>query len=585
MKTESKPKEAEIRDGMKILWDVPITMSDGITLRADVFLPVEEGAYPTIMTYGPYSKGQLFQEAYARQWEVMTNDFPEILEGSSNKYQNWETTDPERWVPDGYAVVRVDSRGAGTSEGIQHLWSKQEANDFYECIEWAAGEPWSNGNIGLLGISYYAANQWLVAAMQPKHLKAIIPWEGTSDWYREFYYHGGIRSTFLDSWLPKQLQMQHGYGKRGRKNPHTGEWVAGPETFSTEELERNRVDLLREIKSHPLNDEYYEDITVDWSKVNIPILSAANWGGEGLHLRGNIEGFLQAASKDKYLEVHGFEHWTHFYTNYGLNLQKQFFDYCLKEEENGWGEKPKVQLQIRHVGNKFVQRSESDWPIPRTEWTKYYLDAENKTLDRKTPNKAEKVTYTALNENVIFYLPKAEKETEITGPLAAKLFVSSETEDTDLFLTVCLFSNDGEEVSFRGAMDANAPVAQGWLRASHRKLDKGKSLFYRPYHTHDEKQPLSPGEVYELDIEIWPTSIVIPEGYQLALKISGKDHEYSGEITEESKKFHRYPSKGCGPFLHEDPSDRPEEIYGGEVTIHTGPEYSSYLLLPIIPEK
>ena len=245
---------------MRILWNVPIEMSDGVILRADVFTPIQESEYPTIMTYGPYAKGQLFQEAYENQWKVMVEDFPEILEGSSNKYQNWETTDPERWVPDGYTVVRVDSRGAGWSEGVQHLWSKQEIEDFYECIEWAAKQPWSNGNIGLLGISYYAANQWLVAAKQPPHLKAIIPWEGTSDWYREFYYHGGIRCTFLDSWLPKQLPMQYGYGSRGRKNPNTGEWAAGPVTLSEEELEKNRVDLLKEVKEHPLFDEYHKEL-------------------------------------------------------------------------------------------------------------------------------------------------------------------------------------------------------------------------------------------------------------------------------------------------------------------------------------
>lgn len=567
---------------MRILWNVPIEMSDGVILRADVFTPIQESEYPTIMTYGPYAKGQLFQEAYENQWKVMVEDFPEILEGSSNKYQNWETTDPERWVPDGYTVVRVDSRGAGWSEGVQHLWSKQEIEDFYECIEWAAKQPWSNGNIGLLGISYYAANQWLVAAKQPPHLKAIIPWEGTSDWYREFYYHGGIRCTFLDSWLPKQLPMQYGYGSRGRKKPNTGEWAAGPVTLSEEELKQNRVDLLKEVKEHPLFDEYHKELDVDWSKVTVPILSAANWGGAGLHLRGNIEGYVQAAAENKWLEVHGYEHWTHFYTPYGLDLQKRFFDYFLKGEENGWDQEPRVRLQIRYPGNKFVERTEEAWPIPRTRWTKFYLDASDKSLNLNPSEKTTSVTYKSFNESVTFMMPVAEEDTEITGPLAAKLFISSETTDADLFLTIRLFSPSGEEVVFRGAMDAHAPVAQGWLRASHRKLDEEKSLPYRPYHTHDERKPLIPGNIYEVDVEIWPTSIVVPKGYQLALTIGGKDYEYEGEIKEENKKFHRYPSKGCGPFLH---TDRPKDIYGGKVTIYTGGSTESYLYVPIIPEK
>ena len=433
-----------IRDNMKILWNVPIEMSDGVTLRADVFMPVQEGAYPTIMTYGPYAKGQAFQEAYENQWNVMVKDFPEIMEGSTNKYQNWETTDPEKWVPHGYTVVRVDSRGAGWSEGIQHLWSK-EIEDFYACIEWAAKQPWSNGRIGLLGISYYAANQWLVAAMQPPHLKAIIPWEGTSDWYREFYYHGGIRCTFLDSWLPKQLPMQYGYGSRGRKNPNTGEWVAGPVTLSDEALKQNRVDLLKEVKEHPLYDEYHKELEVDWSKVTVPILSAANWGGAGLHLRGNIEGFLQAASEQKWLEVHGYEHWTHFYTPYGMDLQKRFFDYFLKGEDNGWDQEPKVRLQIRYPDNKFVERTETAWPIPRTKWTTFYLDADDKSLTLNPSDKTSAVSYKPFEDNVTFMMPVAKEDTEITGPLAAKLFISSETTDADLFLTIRLFSPDGKK--------------------------------------------------------------------------------------------------------------------------------------------
>jgi predicted acyl esterase len=582
---EDKIMHTEVKDQMRIMWNVPIPMKDGIILRGDVFLPEEEGAYPTIMNYGPYGKGQLFQEAYAGQWDVMVNDFPQIIEGTTNKYQNWEVCDPERWVPYGYAVIRIDSRGAGCSEGVQKTWSKQEIEDYYECIEWAAAEPWSDGNIGLLGISYYAANQWLVAAMQPPHLKAIIPWEGTSDWYREFYYHGGIRCTFVDNWVPKQYPMQHGYGERGRKNPNTGEWVAGPVTLSDEELVKNRIDIVAEAKEHPLYDEHYQEVSVDWSKVTVPFLSAANWGGAGLHSRGNFEGYLQAASKEKWLEVHGYEHWTHFYTPYGVDLQKRFFDYYLKGRKNGWEKEPKVRIQVRHIGNRFVERTEEAWPLPQTLWTPYYLNGKNNSLEQAHSTKEAAVSYQASSENVSFTLPPAEKDLEITGPLAAKLFISSTTTDVDLFLTIRLFSPEDEEIGFRGAMDANAPVAQGWLRASHRKLDQEKSLPYRPYHPHTEKEPLVPGEVYEVDVEIWPTSIVVPKGYRLALTIGGKDYEYEGEIKEESRKFHRYPSKGCGPFLHVDPSDRPADVFGGNVTIYTGEAQNSYLLLPVIPEK
>ena len=150
------------------------------------------GKHPVILSYGPYAKGLSFQEGYKGNWARLTKAAPEVLEGSSNKYQNWELVDPEKWVPDGYACVRVDSRGAGRSPGHLDVWSPREAQDLYQCVEWAGTQPWSNGKVGINGISYYAMNQWQVAALNPPHLAALCIWEGSSDYYRELCRHGGI---------------------------------------------------------------------------------------------------------------------------------------------------------------------------------------------------------------------------------------------------------------------------------------------------------------------------------------------------------------------------------------------------------
>ncbi len=160
---------------MHIDWDVPIEMDDGLVLRADVFRPSDEGHYPVIMTHGPYGKGVSFQEGYPAMWQSIEANHRDVLAGSSNRYQNWETVDPEKWVPDGYVVIRVDSRGAGRSPGYLDIFSPRETQDYYQCIEWAGVQSWSNGKVGLLGISYYAVSQWLVAALQPPHLAAICP--------------------------------------------------------------------------------------------------------------------------------------------------------------------------------------------------------------------------------------------------------------------------------------------------------------------------------------------------------------------------------------------------------------------------
>ena len=203
-------------------------------------VPSRDGNFPVILSYGPYAKGLAFQEGYKGNWARLTKSAPEVLAGSSNKYQNWELVDPEKWVPDGYACVRVDSRGAGCSPGILDVWSPRETQDLYECVEWAGIQPWSNGKVGINGISYYAMNQWTVGALKPPHLAALCIWEGSSDYYRELCRHGGILSDFLNSWHPRQVaSVQYGVGSRGAKSVVTGEPVAGLETLPEAELVKN----------------------------------------------------------------------------------------------------------------------------------------------------------------------------------------------------------------------------------------------------------------------------------------------------------------------------------------------------------
>lgn len=575
----------EVRDGMRITWHQPIPMDDGIVLRADVFQPIEDGRYPVILTYGLYAKGLSYQEGYPHQWQKMVEDHPEILEGSTNKYQNWEVTDPERWVPHGYAVIRVDSRGAGWSPGFMQPNSLREFEDLYQCIEWAGIQDWSSGKVGMLGISYYARNQWNIAGRNPPHLAALIPWEGGNDRYRDSSYHGGILSQFQELWSKIQVvNVQYGRGEKARKNPNTGESAAGPITLSDEELAKNRVNVFEELKKHPLDDAWHRSRSADLSRITIPFLTCANWGGQGIHPRGNFNGFIEAPAKQKWLEAHDDSHWSLFSSAYGLNLQKRFFDYFLKGIDNGWDKTPPVMLNIRHPGEKFVPRYENEWPLARTRWTKFYLDPANMALSPDPVAQKERVTYEALGNGVTFWLPKLEKETEITGPMAAKLFVSSSTRDTDLFLIVRVFDPDGKELTFMGSTDPNTPIANGWLRASHRRLDPDKTTLYRPYHPHDRIEPLTPGDIYECDVEIVSSCIVILAGWQVALTVRGKDYEYEGELSDFGKKFH-YATHGTGGMTHNDPDDRPGDVFGGQVTLHNGGGRNAYLLLPIIPPR
>jgi uncharacterized protein len=582
----------EIRDGMRIEWDVAIRMTDGVVLRADVFRPVDDGRYPVLLTYGPYAKGLAFQDGYRSAWQRMVAEHPDVAYGSTNKYQNWEVVDPEKWVPDGYVCVRVDSRGAGRSPGRIDPFSERETRDFYECIEWAGVQPWSNGKVGLNGVSYYGINQWHVASLQPPHLAAMCIWEGAADWYRDMTHHGGILNTFWGNWFDMQVKtVQHGLGERGPRSRITGTPICGDETLSDRALAQNRTDFGDEILAHPLDDDYHRARSAVWEKIQVPFLSAANWGGQGLHPRGNFEAFSRAASTQKWLEAHGLEHWTHFYTDYGVALQKRFFGHFLKGEATGWENQPRVQLQVRHPGSshsgagseRFVERHEQEWPIARTRWTKLYLDTAG-SLNREPCRSAEAITFDALGEGLTFVSRPVDSETEITGPLAARLYVSSSTADADLFLVFRVFTPDLREVVFMGAIDPHTPVAQGWLRASHRALDPKLSTPWRPYHTHDKAQPLRPGEIVPLDIELWPTSIAVPSGYRLALTVRGRDYEYAKTTGARLSNF-KNELKGCGPFLHDDPRDRPSSLFGGRTTLYTGPQHLAYIVLPVIPPR
>jgi predicted acyl esterase len=274
----------------------------------------------------------------------MLDKLPHMKKTSTLSLHTHETNDPEVWVPWGYACVRVDLPGSGKSPGKLDPFSPNEARAAYDAIEWAAAQPWSDGKVGMTGISYLAVSQWRVASEQPPHLTCICPWEGVSDFYRDWNRHGGIMSTFYPGWFPMQpLMLQNGNGESPWFDlDDDNAPIGGPEALSPEQLKANRVDASAEIRSRELDEQWWRDRSSDLSKVTVPFLSAGNWGGLGLHLRGNVEPFIQSPAKEKWLEIHGGNHRDRFYLPEGEQLQKQFFDYYLRGEDNGWAERPRA---------------------------------------------------------------------------------------------------------------------------------------------------------------------------------------------------------------------------------------------------
>lgn len=548
--------------------DVDIPMDDGTILKANVFRPAEPGRYPVVMAQGVYGKDVHFADGFKPQWEKLQRLHPGLCQdGSTGRYLRWETVDPERWVPDGYVVIHVDARGSGKSPGYLDPMSPREIQDYRDVIEWAGTQSWSNGKVGLIGISYYAATQWRVAALRPRHLAAIVPWEGRSDHYRDYGYHGGIRSNgFLNSWWPKQvLSNQHGNGDTPYRDRDDGQPTTGP-ALNAALLAANRSDYPAEMARHGLCDAWHKERTPDLSRIAVPVLSAGNWGGPGNHLRGNIEGYLRAGSTQKWLSMHIGTHYESFYLPRYIALQKQFFDHFLKGLPNGWDQTPPVLLSIRTIDGE-TRRAEHEFPLARTQWTRFYLHPGNATLDTAAPAQDTHAGFQAQQDRLDFTTPAFEAATEITGFIPLRIWVSSSTRDADLFAVLRLFDPDGKEIVFDGAHEPT-PLTRGWLRASHRKVDEQMSMPYRIFHAHDDIQKIEPGTAYPLDLEIWPTSIVIPRGYRLRLTIQGKDFEFEGIK---------------GRLTHTDPTDRGGQDFQGRTTLYSGPGKASYLTLPIIP--
>jgi predicted acyl esterase len=516
--------------------DVPLQVRDGAVLMADVFRPQEPGTYPAIVTLGPYPKDIPFEQWNPEAWETVPD---------RGDYMHWETVNPEWWVPQGYVVVRVDARGTGKSKaaGRPRLLARGEAEDFFDVIEWAAERGWSNGKVAVMGISYFAITAWRVAALDPPALAAVVPWEGAQDLYGDISRHGGIRSnTFAEGWI------------RNTARYSVPDAPGEPPTI---------LAAAEEIRGAAVLDN-----NPDLAAIRAPLLSAANWGGVGLHLRGNIDGFEQAGSENKMLRVHVGNHVDPFYSMEGRLLQKRFLDHWLKGLDTGIDREPPVKLAIRLGDDRWFWRYENEWPLARTEWRPYYLDAGGRSLDLRSPGRTEAAQFSSApgrgRGSVAFTTAAFEQRTEITGPAKLKLWVSSTADDADLFVVVRNLDADGREVTYPGSNQPELAAAYGWLRVSHRKLDRERSRPYRPVHSHDELEKLAEGEIVPVEIEILPTSFVLERGHRLVVEVRGED---------DPRVF---------PFTHTDLEDRQLE---GQVSIHAGGEHDSHLLVPVIPSR
>jgi predicted acyl esterase len=528
--------DARRENGLLIERNIAVPMRDGVEILIDIYRPdgpLGEADLPIILGWSPYGKHFLSDKL---AWPTA-----DVKEGWISPYTAFEAPDPAYWCPRGYAVAYADPPGTWLSKGEMSHGGQPESEACYDLIEWLGVRPWSNGKVGLSGVSYLAAIQWQVGPLKPPHLAALNPWEGFSDWYREFALHGGMRET---RFVPV---------------------ACGNLNWSTTRTEDSNANIA----AHPLWDDYWASKETELEAIEAPIFIVASWSDQALHLRGTLEAYKRVSSKQKWLEIHGRKKWSYYYQPSSVEKLRQFFDHFLKGTDDRVLNWPKVNLEVRERAWVGQYRAENEWPLARTQFRKLFLDAKDGSLGPDPSPAAAEVRYDSENpaDRAQFDHVFAE-DTELTGHMKLRLWVEAVgANDMDLFVAIQKLDQSGEVVPFVFyAVHENGPVALGWQRVSHRELDEARSTPEQPVHPHTREQLLEPGVPVPVEIEIWPSSTLFKKGEALRVVVKGSDIDDQAEVGQPLP-------------LHQDTRNK------GVHVIRTGGSYDSHLLVPVIPAR
>lgn len=521
--------------------DVPVTLPDGTVLRLNLFRPADAHApLPVLLSAHPYGKdavptlrrgGQGGQGRWSLnpQFRIMNQSEPLRISDQTS----WEAPDPVWWAQRGYAVVNLDTRGGGRSDGRGDLLSDQEADDISHVITWAAEQPWSNGRVGMLGVSYLALSQYKVAALRPPALQAIAPWEAFTDAYRDFFTPGGVvEDGFARIWL-----------------------------FLTNRVARLRTNLGEERKRHPLRDEWWERITPDIARIRVPMLVCTSFSDANLHSVGSMRAFQRSGSTEPHAYAHRGPKWATFYGPDALAVQLAFFDRHLAQKDAP--AVPRVRLEVRDRRDHVVEiRDEEEWPLARTDWRQLYL-ATGGAL-RETPSPEGSVTFD-LRRTAATFEYRFDRDTEVSGPMTARLRVSTTgAPDARLFVGVEKRAG-GVAVPFEGSYGYGRDrVAQGRLRLALRELDTDLSAPHQPEHTFRTLEPLRDDQVVEVLIPLSASATLFHAGESLRLMVAGRYLEPRNPL------FGHFPT-------------RYRASRSGTASILWSPEQPSALEIPVVP--
>lgn len=513
--------------------DLEAPTRDGTILRLDVYaLRDDNTPRPVILSAHPYGKDNL-PHRQAGVWMVSPQyrlfRLPEPIQFS--EFTGWEAPDPVRWVEAGYTVVNLDLRGAGRSDGLWIPFTVQEGEDVADVIAWIAAQPWCDGAVGMLGVSYLAISQYQTAALNPPHLKAICAWEGFTDLYRDFARPGGILETgFLKLWSSINARMS-----------------------------RSKVDLFALTESHPLDDEAYASRRPNLEAIGVPMLVCGSFSDHCLHSRGSFEAFRRAASEQKWLWTHRGGKWSTFYSMEAFAAQRAFFDCFLKAEDSGWSLQPAVRLCLVDGEAPGLDRIEQHalFPPVSSELRSYAL-AEGCSLTTETPASASTIIWGAAEESLRWLLT-FEQSISLIGAMELKLSVELD-DDLDLFVGVGKWI-EGQRVGYEGSYGfCNDYITHGMLRVSHREVDEERSREGAPVLFHRRALPVVKGERLQLRIPLLPSATRFHPGESLGIEL------------HRSWLFPHQPISGQFPARYEHTA-RPVAV-----TIHLGGDGGSVLV-------
>ena len=559
---------SEPRFGMTEERDVMVPMRDGARVAVDFFRPDGDGAFPALLGMSPYGKGlQSLPIAYQP-------------EHSPIHHTPIEAGDPAYFTARGYVQIIADVRGTGQSEGEYLGWiSPQEARDGYDLIEWMAAQPWCDGNVGMVGISYFGTVQLPVAAEQPPHLKAIMPWNAPADFYRESTHHGGILQSFFHYLYVQRICADRSTSVTVKETP--------PEEFKALVAELKQDPDIRinpefftfldnpgkapnffDILAHPLDGPYYWERSpyTMYDRIKIPFYARSGWWAYAhMHLVGAFRNYLGIDAPKK-LEIDApVVEIRPLPDEYNAEVLR-WYDYWLKGIDTGIMDEPPIRFWVNGLGD---WRTEQEWPLARTQWTKLYLHrwqglsfepeevaGKPDAFVQQPPDETDELS------SVQYVSERLEEECEVTGPVACALYATIDQVDTNWFVSIRDVFPSGKEVE----------LTKGFLKASHRALDQTRSTAYEPYHPHTDPRPVVPGEVTEYAIALSPMSNVFKAGHRIKLVISSMDHARARnyDLAPESLGRTHAPWHLCSSMttLHK---------------VHHDLAHPSHLLLPIIP--